>query len=356
MIHNPYDIRKILNEKDIDGEEPSIFLIETNRSTGKTTSLLEYVTDNAIQKNEQFMCLFRTKSELKGSEIIFDGINSIFYNNELEIEGSFKIQDLIYEIKIKKNDVPIVAGVCVCLKDRNALKKYSPSFSNITTIFMDEFQSEDGKYLSDEVEKFYSIFISVARGNGNAFRKNVKAVFLANNITIMNPWYLYFKVHKYIKGNNQLIRGKGWICHRWINKNVAETIETSSIVKAMGTENRSVAMSVGHEMLYDCTKFIKPTPKKTIYLLSIRVKSGELGVRIGKADGYFYIDHKPEKDYPFAVTNLIELQDNKFILMKKSDKRFKALLDAFNASEMFYCDVEAKNSMLEFFNLKFISG
>ncbi|MDE5978309.1 MAG: phage DNA encapsidation protein [Turicibacter sp.] len=343
----------MLNEKDTNGLPPNIIMVETNRSTGKTTSFLAMFVKESLKHCEcKFAILYRNKGELKGSEIILNGVNEIFYANRLNITGKFIIDNLIYQIRIEDGE-NVGYGIAICLKDRDKLKKYSPSFSTIDYILLDEFQSEDGDYLPQEADKMYSIYLTIARGGGKVIRNNVRVILLANNISLMNPYYLYFKVYKSCKGFKQMIRGEGWICHRWVNKDVADEITTNGVSKAMGDDNALVLMSVGKRMLFDTEFFIRKTPKNAIYILTIRVHGRDYGVRVGK-DNYFYVSNCPDKNYPMRVCISISDLTNGYVLFRKNDNRFKALYEAFMTGQMYFSDLQCKDILLEVFNLKFI--
>ena len=53
-----YDGTKVLSMKDINGKTPEIFIVETNRTGGKTTYFGRLVTKRFFTKGEKFMLIY----------------------------------------------------------------------------------------------------------------------------------------------------------------------------------------------------------------------------------------------------------------------------------------------------------
>ena len=56
-----YSLDKIKKIKDLDGLQPSIFLITTNRYGGKTTAVLTDFLDNFLEDGTEFVLIYRHK-------------------------------------------------------------------------------------------------------------------------------------------------------------------------------------------------------------------------------------------------------------------------------------------------------
>ena len=59
-----YDGAKLLSMKDINGEQPEIYMCTTNRSGGKTTYFSRLCVNRFFKYGEKFMCLYRYNYEL----------------------------------------------------------------------------------------------------------------------------------------------------------------------------------------------------------------------------------------------------------------------------------------------------
>ncbi len=83
----------------------------------------------------------------------------------------------------------------------------SVNMSDYNYIIFDEFLPEDDNYLKSsknyhyEVNQILNLFQSVARGRGKAFREDVKVFFLANDVSVLNPYFDFFKIDKILEKN-----------------------------------------------------------------------------------------------------------------------------------------------------------
>lgn len=75
-------------------------------------------------------------------------------------------------------------GYAVSLTAAQSLK--SVNFNRVKNIIFDEFISEDGRYLNNEILKFLSLIETIAR------LRDVRIFMLANSCSISNPYFLEF--------------------------------------------------------------------------------------------------------------------------------------------------------------------
>ena len=78
-----YDGTKLLSLKDINGSEPEIYMVTTNRTGGKTT-FFNRLCINAFKKgNGKFVILNRYNYELDGcADKFFKNIHQLFFPND----------------------------------------------------------------------------------------------------------------------------------------------------------------------------------------------------------------------------------------------------------------------------------
>jgi len=124
---------------------------------------------------------------------------------DYEMKENVIVKDCIYELKLNDN----VCGYSVALNNADNIKRNSTLFVDVDYIFLDEFQSETNKYCPDEVQKFISIYTSVARGKGEQSR-HVTALLCSNNVTLLNPYYTALGVGSRIQKDTKILRGHGW--------------------------------------------------------------------------------------------------------------------------------------------------
>ena len=56
-MNNFYSGEKLLNTLDINGKRPEIYIVESNRSAGKTTYFAKKLIDNFLKNNEKFIII-----------------------------------------------------------------------------------------------------------------------------------------------------------------------------------------------------------------------------------------------------------------------------------------------------------
>ena len=61
-----------MSSVDINGKRPEIYIVESNRTAGKTTYFAHYLINRFLQKGEKFICLVRWQNELP------DYVNAFF--------------------------------------------------------------------------------------------------------------------------------------------------------------------------------------------------------------------------------------------------------------------------------------
>ena len=133
------------------------------------------IPPSILKYGEQFIYVRRYKTEFKKLKLFFDDIRHEFPNVKLEVKGkTFFINEK-------------VAGYSIALSTSQSEK--STAYPNVGTILFDEFIVDKSyiRYLPNEVEIFLDLYETVAR-----FRENVKAYFLANKVTLVNPYFKYF--------------------------------------------------------------------------------------------------------------------------------------------------------------------
>ena len=79
-MNNFYSGEKLLNTLDINGKRPEIYIVESNRSAGKTTYFAKKLIDNFLKNNEKFIIIYRWAYEIKNcADSFFGSVNSLFY-------------------------------------------------------------------------------------------------------------------------------------------------------------------------------------------------------------------------------------------------------------------------------------
>lgn len=338
IFYNP-DI--ILSKTDLNGENPSIYLISGNRSAGKTTGFLKKSLEWFKESGKQTILLYRYRYELNSAHEIYKDVLNIYPDLGTEMTSVSKAQGLFYELVLNEKTF----GYAIALTNVDAMKKYSPLFADCEFVIFDEFQKEDGKYLPKEIEKFQSILVTVARGGGQMSRK-IKVFLLGNLVSIMNPYFINLGIHKRLKKDTHFMRGNGWIAEFIYNANASKAIKENGIFKAFASENY-MTYSTENVYLHDALVFCDKPKGKSRYICTIIHDGTSYGVREYYEDGILYVSHKADSSCRTVITFKANDHNQNTIMLNKYSFVWKYLKDAFNNGYLRFDDIKSKSAIFD---------
>lgn len=346
-----YPIRRLKSQKDLNGKRPSVYMIESIRTTGKTTAVLKTFYDEYVRNKRMFALLYRNTYELKAADKIFSEVLDRELGVSYETKTVATVKDTIHTILL--NDVPF--GYALCLKKEDEIKKYSPMFSNVWNLLFDEFQLLSGKYLPDEPKTMYTILSSIARGGGEIIRP-IRLYMCANQVSLFNPWYLYYDIYNRLNPKAEFIRGNGWILHLYNAPHIAAEIQNASITQAFADVSKS-SYDRG-TWTYDYSNFIlKHVPGNGRYLCSIINHDEYYSVWEYVQHDILYVRRKFDPEFPilFALTDADHSE--KTIRFKHYNAMFKYFttsydngrvrFDSYQSANVFYrlCAIQIFNQL-----------
>ena len=340
-----YDGYSLLNMKDLEGEKPSIFISTSNRSAGKTTFYLTECLKTFKEKHKKFCIIYRRKYELPSAHEIFGDVMSLHPEFAGEMTSTSQARGLFYEIFLDGDS----CGYAVSLNNPDELKKYSPIFREVDFLFMDEYQLETGKYLSDEFAKLKSVLLTIARGNGKQSR-NVTLVLAGNNVSILNPYYIHFGIYKRLKKGTKKMAGYGWVAEFIFNESASKEIKNNTLFKALSTtEDRYMKYSTEQDCyLVDSNAFIEKAPKgRSKYLFTIVHDNVRIGIREYYDEGIIYASNKPDSTCKTIVTFKASDHNQNTMMLNHYCYLWKNIREAFQKNFLRFSDVKIKNSLLE---------
>ena len=180
-----YDGTKLLSMKDLNGDTPEIYICTSNRSAGKTTYFNRLGINRFLKNGDKFAVLYRFSYELSEcADKFFKDVGLLFFKGKT-MTSVARAKGMFHELFLDG----ISCGYAIALNNADQIKKYSHLFSDVKMIIFDEFQSETGKYCADEVRKFISIHVSLARGQ-NEQVKYLPVYMISNPVTILNPYLI----------------------------------------------------------------------------------------------------------------------------------------------------------------------
>ncbi len=217
----------ITEYRDINGNVPEILIVDGNRSAGKTTAFSRKLVSDFLESGKKFMLIYRYINELNNiSESFFKDIRFLFFPDNIMTEKK-KAKGAYIELYL--DGAP--CGYAVALNSATKLKHYSHVFSDVQQMFFDEYQIENGYYIPDEIKRFVSLHMTVARGQGQVVRF-VPVYMCSNSVSIFNPYYDAFKIAGKINSNTKMLKGDGFVLLRLTLKEVAREQEKSAFNRA----------------------------------------------------------------------------------------------------------------------------
>ena len=147
-----------------------------NRGAGKTYGSKKWAIKDFLKTGAQFVYLRRYKTEFDGFQNFFADIANEFPEHEFEVKGKL----LYIDKKLAGYGIPLSVG----------LTKKSISYHLVNKIIYDEFIIDKGhiRYLRNEVPTFLEMYETIAR------MRDVRVMFLANAVSVVNPYFLYWNM------------------------------------------------------------------------------------------------------------------------------------------------------------------
>lgn len=230
------------------------------RGAGKTHGSLKYILNKCFEKDRQFIYLRRTDTEVqKVKQKLFEGLYAADdLHRKLSVEG-----DAIIETEMMGKDKKVtIRGYIIPL---SLAKQYkSSAFPKVDFVLFDEFISEDNRYLSGEVDKFLSIFETVAR-----HRSNVKALLLGNLSSSYNPYFLFWGLTP--KGGFTVNRERGIVIQQYESKDFKEMKANTPFAKLIeGTRGGDFILD--NKAILDDTELVKKVKSHKNILFTFMVE------------------------------------------------------------------------------------
>lgn len=344
-----YDGTKLLSLKDLSGRKPEIYIATSNRSAGKTTYFNRLVFNRFLKTGSQFMLIFRYNYELGNiGDAFFRDIGHLFFNDYV-VTSVAKSKGLYMELHahLRGTDEKHCCGFAVALNQADNLKRVSHMFSNVGMMLFDEFQSETGKYVPDEMEKLISIHTSVARGSGAPVRY-VPLVLLSNMVSLINPYYDAMGISNRLKTDTKYLRGNGYVLEQNFYENIAREQEQSAFNRAFSDSNYIQYLSKSNIYLSDSASFIETPKGEHTYLLNILCNSRIFSITEFIDAGFMYCSDSFDKTFPLTVAVTLQDHSPNKIMLERHSILISRLREYFNKGLFRFRNLLCKEAVLKF--------
>ena len=289
-----------------------------SRSIGKSTGFAILLLREFIEHGRQFIYCRRTMDETQlTAPTYFDNAFNILKGMGYDLK-TIQYSGGHYIVNDK------TAGYAIPLSLQQKYK--SSNYSDVWYILYDEFMIMPGsqsRYIggssnaSAEVEAMTSLYQTVDRGIGKAFRNECRIIFVGNAGTFFNPFFINYGIDKYLRPDTKYLAPKGEI---YVVEFTRQTEATKEIQKSngylMSTEKtRSYAYDNDFADLTG-DDFIEKDPKgRSTQMFNFIYDNKTYGVRQYPDAGYIYISEKECEGRPVLSLTTSDHKPN-YLMMK----------------------------------------
>lgn len=335
-----YDGTKLLSMLDLNGKKPEIYMCTTNRTGGKTTYFGRLCVNRFLDKGEKFGLIYRYNYELDDvADKFFKDLKGLFFPDKT-MTAKKRAKGIFQELFINDKS----CGYAIALNSSDSIKKYSHLFSDIVRMIFDEFQSESNHYCTDEINKFLSIHTSIARGQGEQARY-VPVFMLANQVSIINPYYVAMGICNRLNSETKFLRGDGYVLEQGFIESASDSQKESGFNRAF-KENNYVAYSSENVYLNDNYSFIEKPTGKSRYICTLKYKGNDFGVKEFAESGFIYCDDKPDSTFPMKITVTTDDHSINYVMLKRNDFFLSNLRYLFERGCFRFKDMRCKEAIL----------
>lgn len=316
-----------------------------NRGGGKSYGAKHFVIKRFIERNEQFVYVRRFDKEMTAvADKFFADISDEYPDKELDYKNGVYFVD------------GLEAGFAMPLSTSKINK--SNSYPRVKTIIFDEFIIDAGahRYLNDEVAHFLELYETIAR------MRDVRVFFLANSITMTNPYFLYFDITLPYEKTRQTFFNDGtgktttrkqgrqpdYLIELVANPDYIDAKKNTRFGKLIaGTKYSDYA--VENVFLRDTNTFIEKRSEQTRNAYNIAYKGFTMGVWIENGTGYHWVseDHDPSLPVTYSFTTADHDLDTMLVNNIKKYIMLNQLFRAFKYSMLRFDSMTAKNIFYE---------
>ena len=291
-----------------------------------------------MKTGEQFVYLRRYKTEL-GESVgdekdakFFKKVKSEFPDHEFKVSG-----DKLYCDKK-------ICGYALSLSTALILK--SAEFDKVKTIIFDEFIIDGGSsyhYFKNEVEHFLEFYESIAR------LRDVRVLFLANAISITNPYFTYFDITLPYGNKNIKTFKKGLILIEYIKNLKYREVKKASKFGQIIEGTKYSEYAIDNKFLRDNKSFIKKKAPKSKFFFIIIYNGIKYGIWRDFESESIFITNDYDPNCPIIFTFNPDDHSEVSILTRFTSNGFlSSIVENYRLGHLFFQNQQIKNIFSEF--------
>ena len=308
----------------------------SNRGGGKTFNMTRWTIDDFLKRKAQCVWVRRYQTEI--DEVIkngkyFDAVRDYYPDVEFKIDGN--VGYINGEVAIH----------FIALSTSRQLK--SNNYPRVNKIVFDEFIIDKGRitYLKNEVEVFLDLYETVART-----RDNVRAVLLANAISVVNPYFLFFNVKP---EPNKRFTVKGQICIELFTDDEFIDSKKRSRFGQLVSGTRYADYAIENEWLLDNDMFVEPKTQRAEFMLGMKYNGIMYGFWVDYRVGLIFVNRQYDpSSYALYCLQKEDHEANLLLIKSMSDSKLvQRVIFAFKNGLLRFEDMSVKNQFYEFIGL-----
>ena len=302
-----------------------------NRGGGKTYHWKVRAVKDFLNNGNQFIWIRRYNTELENIKKWYDDISHEFEGHKLEVTKK--------HIKIDG----MICGYIGALSTSQRLK--SNAYPLVDKIIFDEFLIDKGslRYINGEVELMLELVETIFRMRDN----NNKVIFIANAISIVNPYFTYFNIKPNL--NERFTLSKHIAIELYTNQEYINK-KLSTRFGDMIKDTKYGQYAIENKFLRDNYSFICERPSNLSYANTVLYNGQYFGVwLVNEKESYLYVDDIIEPNCSRVITmNMEDINENgKY---KKHDGMVGYIHQIkyyFNNGKIYFNNIETKKYFYE---------
>lgn len=336
-----YNGTKLLSMSDINGNKPEIYIVEGNRTAGKTVYFGRLAVNRFLKTGKKFMLLYRFNYELDDvADKFFKDLKTLFFCDK-NLTSKRRANGIYHELFLNEKS----CGYAVSLNSADQIKKNAAMFSDTDLMIFDEFQSETNHYCDNEVTKLLSIHTSVSRGQGEQVRY-VPVIMLANSVSLLNPYYIEMDITTRLKDDTKFLRGDGFVLERCFIESASKAQLQSGFNRAF-KNSKYVQYSAQRVYLSDNDSFVGKPTGQSKYLATLKHNGSYFAIKEYAEDGFIYCDDKPDYTFPLKITVSSDDHQINFVMLKRNDIFLSNMRWYFERGCFRFKDLRCKDAVLK---------
>ena len=308
-------------------------MVLSNRGGGKTFHFTRWGIDDFKKTGAQCVWVRRYQTEIDEMLLngkFFDAVREYYPKDELTIEGNLGLVN------------GEVAFYFIALSTSRQLK--SNNYPGVNKIIFDEFIIDKGRvtYLKSEVEVFLDLYETVAR-----LRDNVRAVLLANAITIVNPYFLFWNIKP---DTRKRFTVRGQVCVELFTDADFIAKKQRTRFGQLVTGTRYADYAIENQWLLDNDTFIEAKTPDATFMLGLKYCGIMYGFWVDWKVGRIFVNkqYDPSSYRLYCLTK--EDHEANLLLIKtlNDNKQVQRIVYAFRNGLLRFEDMQVKNQFYEY--------